>query len=148
MPLELVFKGVTYAVLPFWFLLFVAPRWSWTQRLVNGPVAVLLLAPMYAYLLLGYGTMPEEMNFRTLYGLMVGFSVPHLVMAGWIHYLLFDLFIGAWEVRDAVRREVSHWLVVPCLVLTLMAGPIGLLAYVIVRFFRTGVLEFEETDSA
>ena len=145
MPLELVFKAANYMVLPFWILLLVAPRWSWTQRLVHGPVAVLLLAPMYAYLLFGYGTNPEEMNFRTLYGVMVGFSVPHLVMAGWIHYLVFDLFIGAWEVRDALRRDLSHWLVIPCLVLTLMAGPIGLLAYVVVRFFRTGVLEFEES---
>ena len=101
---------------------------------------------MYAYLLFGYGTNPEEFNFRTLYGVMVGFSVPHLVMAGWIHYLVFDLFVGAWEVRDAMRRNVPHWLVVPCLVLTLMFGPIGLLAYVLVRFFRTGVLEFEESD--
>ena len=146
MPLEVVFKAANYAVLPFWFLLFVAPRWSWTQRLVHGPVVVLLMAPMYAYLLFGYGTMPDEMNFRTLYGVMVGFSVPHLVMAGWIHYLIFDLFVGAWEVRDAARRELPHGFVVPCLLLTLITGPIGLLAYVLVRFFRTGTLEFEESE--
>ena len=148
MPLELVFKAANYTVLPFWLLLLIAPRWSWTQRLVHGPVVVLLMAPMYAYLLFGYGTIPEEMNFRTLYGVMVGFSVPHIVMAGWLHYLIFDLFIGAWEVRDAARRGVSHWLVAPCLLLTLMVGPIGLLSYVLVRFFRTGVLEFEETEPA
>jgi len=145
MPLEMLFKAATYMVLPFWLLLLVAPRWSWTQRLVHGPVVLLLLTPIYTYMLFGYGTSPEEMSFRTLYGVMVGFSVPHLVMAGWIHYLLFDLFVGAWEVRDAVRRDVPHWLVVPCLILTLILGPIGLLLYVIVRFVKTRALEYEET---
>ena len=144
MPLEISFKAVTYAVLPFWFFLFVLPRSSWTKRLVHGPAVVLLLAPIYAYLLFGYGSTPEDMNFRTLYGVMVGFSVPHLVMAGWIHYLIFDLFIGAWESRDAIRRGIPHAWLIPCLIATLMFGPLGLLLYLVVRFFKTGVLEFDE----
>jgi hypothetical protein len=144
MPLEILFEAANYAVLPFWFLLFVMPRWSWTRRLVHGPVVVLLFAPIYAYLLFGYGSTPEGMNFRTLYGVMVGFSVPHLVMAGWIHYLIFDLFIGAWESRDAIRRGIPHAWVLPCLIGTLMFGPLGLLLYVIVRFFKTSILEFDE----
>ena len=148
MPLELVFKSTNLIVLPFWLLLLVAPRSSWTRRLVHSPVVVLLMAPMYAYLLFGYGSIPEEMNFRSLYGVMVGFSVPHVVMAGWIHYLVFDLFIGAWEVRDAIRRDIPHWLVFPCLIGTLLAGPIGLLLYLIVRFAKTGMLELEETEGA
>jgi len=144
MPLEMLFKAASYALMPFWLLLLVAPRWQWTQRLVHGPVVVLLLAPIYAYLLFGYGTTPEDMNFRTLYGVMVGFSVPHLVMAGWIHYLIFDLFIGAWESRDALRRGIPHAFVIPCLIATLLVGPLGLLLYIIVRFFRTQVLEYDE----
>ena len=55
------------------------------------------------------------------------FTSPHAVLAGWIHYLAFDLFVGAWEVRDARRHGLSHWMVVPCLALTLMLGPFGLL---------------------
>jgi hypothetical protein len=145
MPLEMLFNAASYAVLPFWLLLIVAPRWRWTQRLVHGPVVLLLLTPIYAYMLLGYAPAPEGMNFRTLYGVMVGFSAPHIVVAGWIHYLIFDLFVGAWEVRDAQRREVPHGLVVLCLAATLMVGPIGLLLYVLVRFFSKRVLEYEET---
>lgn len=145
MPLEMLFKAATYAVLPFWLLLIVAPRWRWTQRLVHGPVVLLLLTPIYAYMSLGYAPPPEDMNFQTLYGVMVGFSAPHIVVAGWIHYLIFDLFVGAWQVRDAQRRGVPHTLVVLCLVATLMVGPIGLLLYVLVRFFSKRVLEYEET---
>ena len=52
---------------------------------------------------------------------------------GWIHYLVFDLFVGAWIGRDAIRRAIPHWMVVPCLVVTLFIGPVGLLLYFLVR---------------
>lgn len=145
MSLEMLFKAANATVIPFWLLLIAAPRWSVTQRLVHGPVVLLLLTPIYAYMLFGYGPAPEEMNFFSLFGVMVGFSVPHIVVGGWIHYLIFDLFIAAWESRDATRRGVPHVLVVPCLLATLLAGPVGLLLYVLVRFFYCRVIEYEET---
>ena len=58
-------------------------------------------------------------------------------LAGWVHYLAFDLFIGSWQVRDAVRNAIPLWLVLPCLVLTFLFGPIGLVAYLAVRTART-----------
>ncbi|MGB8328757.1 MAG: ABA4-like family protein [Polyangiales bacterium] len=145
MPLETLFKAANYLVIPFWLLLMLAPRWTWTQRLVHGPVVVLLLTPIYAYMLFGYGTAPEGFSFSSLYGVMIGFSTPHIVVAGWIHYLIFDLFVGAWQTRDAMRRRIPQLLLIPCLIATLMVGPIGLLLYVLVRFFHTRVLEYEET---
>jgi hypothetical protein len=147
MTIEILFKAANYAVIPFWLLLIVAPRCSWTQRLVHGPVVLLLLTPIYAYMLFGYGPAPEGMSFTSLYGVMIGFSAPHVVIAGWIHYLIFGLFVGAWQARDAQRRGISHLLLVPCLLVTLMAGPVGLLLYVLVRFFSKGVLEYGETGS-
>ncbi|MGD8318247.1 MAG: ABA4-like family protein [Myxococcales bacterium] len=147
MALEMLFKAANYAVLPFWGLLIAAPRWRWTQRLVHAPVVLLLLAPIYGYMLLGYAPAPEGTDLRTLYGVMIGFSAPNLVLAGWIHYLIFDLFIGAWEARDAHRRGISHFWVIPCLLVTLMAGPLGLLLYVLVRFFKVQVLEYDEAGN-
>ncbi len=64
---------------------------------------------------------------------MVFFTYKPAVVAGWIHYLVFDLFVGAWEVRDARRRGVNHLAVVPCLLLTLLLGPIGLMLYLAIR---------------
>lgn len=61
------------------------------------------------------------------------FSVPELVLAGWIHYLAFDLFVGAWEVRDAQKKEIHHLLVIPCLFVTFMAGPAGLVLYWVLK---------------
>ncbi|MCA9606244.1 MAG: DUF4281 domain-containing protein, partial [Myxococcales bacterium] len=54
-------------------------------------------------------------------------------IACWLHYLIFDLFVGAWEVRDAERLGLSHLFVVPSLVLTLMFGPVGLMSWLAVR---------------
>ena len=145
MPLEILFRAANLAVIPFWLLLIAAPRWRWTQRLVHAPVALLLLAPLYAAMLFAYQPAPEGMSFGSLFGVMVGFSAPNIVLAGWIHYLIFDLFIGAWESRDALRRGIHHAWVIPCLIGTFLLGPLGLLGYVLVRFFATRILEYEET---
>jgi uncharacterized membrane protein YhdT len=61
------------------------------------------------------------------------FSNPWLLVAGWLHYLAFDLLTGTWEARDAVSRGVPRWLLVPCLFLTLMFGPTGWLLYMLIR---------------
>jgi hypothetical protein len=72
-------------------------------------------------------------GFSTIEGVRALFSVDIGILVGWIHYLVFDLFVGAWEARDAKRRGFSHWLLIPCLFFTFMAGPLGLLLYVILR---------------
>ncbi len=74
------------------------------------------------------GALPEGGNFTSLAGVMAFFTSPVAATAGWIHYLVFDLFVGAWQVRDAQARGISHLAVVPCLILTLLAGPVGLAA--------------------
>jgi hypothetical protein len=52
---------------------------------------------------------------------------------GWIHYLAFDLFVGIWIARNADQHKIARWLQVPILFFTLMAGPIGLLLYLLLR---------------
>ena len=75
----------------------------------------------------------EGAGFGDLESLMKMFQSPWAVVAGWIHYLVFDLFIGAWIVRDARRQGINHWLTVPFLFVTLMAGPAGLMLYLLLR---------------
>jgi hypothetical protein len=88
---------------------------------------------------------PAGGGFSSLSGVMTLFTSPHFALVGWVHYLAFDLFIGAWEVRDARRRLISHWFVVPCLVLTLMLGPVGLLAYLGLRFVLRREVSLDES---
>jgi hypothetical protein len=74
-------------------------------------------------------------NFSTLAGVSALFANPWLLLAGWLHYLAFDLLIGTWEARDSVARGVPRWLLIPCLFLTLMFGPMGWLLYMAIRTF-------------
>lgn len=131
---DTVFLVCNYGVLPAWLLLVVAPTWEWTQRLVHAVWIPALLALVYAWALFTSGPAPDGASFGTLQGVMLFFTVPKAALAGWVHYLAFDLFIGAWEVRDAKRNTVPHLAVVPCLVLTLMLGPVGLALYLALRF--------------
>jgi len=75
-------------------------------------------------------------GFSSLQGVADFFTNRWLLLAGWVHYLAFDLVVGAWEVRDANERGVPRLLVVPCLVLTFLFGPVGLLCYHGVRLRR------------
>ncbi len=118
-------------VMPCWLLLLFVPRWRWTQRLATF-VAPLLLGVLYAWLL---GTAPRVpgSGFGSLLQVRALFSVDQALLAGWVHYLAFDLFTGAWEARDANRLGISQWLVAPCLVLTFLFGPVGLALYLLLR---------------
>jgi hypothetical protein len=57
------------------------------------------------------------------------FADPYALLAGWVHYLAFDLFIGSWIVEDALARRAPVWLRVGVLPFTFMFGPMGLLFY-------------------
>ena len=117
-----------------WILLVFAPRWRWTSRLVLAGVIPLLLATVYlAIIITTFGK--ADGGFGSLAEVMKLFTYPWVALGGWVHYLVFDLFVGTWEVRDAQTRGISHWLVVPCLLLTFLLGPIGFLLYHVIRQF-------------
>jgi hypothetical protein len=131
---DMIFMVCSNLVLPAWILLAVAPNWPWTQKIVHQIWIPILLGSVYLGVFLTSMETPAGGGFSTLDGVMTLFANPGFALIGWVHYLVFDLFVGAWEVRDAKRRGVSHLFVVPCLAMTLMLGPIGLLAYLGLRF--------------
>jgi hypothetical protein len=131
---ELIFSIANFTALAGWLLMAILPRWTWTRRIVISGVLPLLLAVAYLILIvLFFGR--TEGGFGSLAEVMKLFTNEWAMLAGWIHYLVFDMFIGAWEVRDSEKHGVSHILVIPCLVLTFLFGPIGLLLYHLVRHF-------------
>lgn len=139
------FDICTYAVLPGWLLLALAPRWIWTQRLVHAVWIPSLLGVAYIWAALAGPGAPEGSGFGSLTEVITLFSDPYFMLAGWIHFLAFDLFIGAWQVRDAARRDINPWLVVPCLALTLLFGPTGLLLYIVLRYAMRRATTLAET---
>ncbi len=134
---ETMFLVLNYGVLPFWALLIFLPHSKLTEILVHSVFLPLTLGVTYAWLLAtaleGPTPMPDGASFMSLQGLAKVFSVETALVAGWAHYLVFDLFVGAWQARDAQRVGLSHLIVAPCLVVTLLVGPIGLLLYLMIR---------------
>jgi hypothetical protein len=134
------FRVCNLLALAGWLILIFAGRARWANRFLCGTAIPLLFACAYLGLLAGHRSEMSG-NFNTLSGVASLFSNRWLLLAGWIHYLAFDLFIGSWEVRDSQDNGISHLLVIPCLLLTFLFGPIGLLLYFAVRFFRTRIIE-------
>ncbi len=124
----ILFQIVNLLVLPGCALLLFAPGWRWTQAIAS-VILPLVLACVYVVTLTSALAGGAGGGFGSLAGVAELFRNPMALLAGWIHYLAFDLFIGSWQVRDARRRGLSRWLVSPCLILTFLFGPAGLLLY-------------------
>ncbi len=111
--------------------LFVPAASPWRARLLGlaGRVLPLLLSAGYvAALLASWGSAPGG-SFSSLEGVATLFSSRGVLLAGWVHYLAFDLFIGRWAADDALSRGVNRFALLPCLFLIFMFGPLGLLLY-------------------
>jgi len=115
-----------------WLMLAILPRRAWVAERLAGWIVPALFAVVYATIVAVVFAHADG-SFSTLPGVARLFANPWMLLAGWLHYLAFDLLIGAWEVRDAHQRGVPHLMVVPCLFLTFMFGPAGWLVYLTIR---------------
>jgi hypothetical protein len=141
---DVLYLIATYGVVPVWLLLVIAPHARLTMAIVHSAAMPLLLALAYGVLLFTDRAGDARSHMFTLDGVMAIFDRPQVVVAAWIHYLVFDLFVGAWEVRDAKRRGIEHVLVIPCLLLTFVFGPLGLATYLLLRFAKRKVFTLVE----
>lgn len=129
---DAVFAACNTAALLAWLLLALTPGRRVVAGVVTGALVPLAFALVYAAVLLPrIGS--SQGSFSTLDGVAALFGDRWLLVAGWVHYLCFDLFLGSWQVRDAQRRGMPHLAVVPCLILTFLFGPVGLGAYLVLR---------------
>ncbi|MEY2928294.1 MAG: hypothetical protein RL367_2771 [Pseudomonadota bacterium] len=131
MPLETIFSACQGLAMLGWLALALAPlsrhRLVWTARGVAALLALAYLTQMFTIV------EPSGGSFTSLAGITALFSKPGNVMLGWTHYLAFDLFVGSWEIEDAGKQGLPHWLMLIMLFLTLMIGPVGLLTYLAIR---------------
>lgn len=148
MPWEAIFGYANlYAMLCWAVLAFAPKRESLVAPLFYAGVGLLALA--YAALIVGLlGGMIDggkggggSMDFTTLAGVQALFDSQGGATIGWIHYLAFDLFVGIWVARNADRHGINRIVQVPVLFFILMAGPLGLTLYLIMRQFVGQKLE-------
>lgn len=143
MKADLLFRIANNIALLGWLILIFLPRWRWTARLI-GPVLIpASLSSLYVALVVTqFG---HSGGFSSLSSVELLFHNPYMLLAGWVHYLAFDLFVGSWEVRDSQRIGIAYYLVVPCLILTFLFGPAGWLLYFLIRSVATRSIRMNDT---
>lgn len=112
-----------------WAPLFALPWCGRRRALRIARGTALCLCLLYLCFFLPHAAQIPRDEGYSLAAIGRAFDVRALLLAGWIHYLAFDLWVGAWQAEHAGRRGLRHRLLAPCLFATMMVGPLGLLCY-------------------
>lgn len=119
-----------------WAVLILAPRGELARSAIfyaGIGLLCLIYTVGFAMLMGQTGSGLAEIDFTSIDGLRAIFASDAALVIGWTHYLAFDLFVGLWIARDADAKQFSRLWQAPVLLLTLLAGPIGLLVWLVVR---------------
>jgi hypothetical protein len=136
--LAFLFKLVSAIAAFGWVILIFAPNWKYANLfIING--IVVGLSVFYIYLLFIRkdisGAVYPKGNFTTLEGVTLLFKNPKNLLAGWVHYLAFDLMLGIYIKTEANALGINHFIQIPCFLLTFLLGPVGLLAFIIIQLY-------------
>jgi len=131
-----VFKIVGMLAIPMWVLLIFLPKWKVTRFLIDYKLIPIVLSVIYAIYIAKSLITGGMMDFGSLKSVMELFTVEHAVLAGWIHYLAFDLLVGMWIVNQNKALEIHPIIIAPCLLGTFMFGPVGFLIFMIIRAIK------------
>jgi Domain of unknown function (DUF4281) len=134
--METIFSLSSLTSIPFWLLMMLAPRWTWTRKIVGSPFVILPAAILYIMLVfpniissVPTLTNPTLETIQTLLGSSAGATIT------WVHFLAFDLFVGRWAYLDSLKRNIHPLVMAPILFLILMFGPLGFALYLGARIF-------------
>lgn len=135
---DVLFQIVNPLALLGWVALALAPLAPRAALAAAGMVIPLILSVAYGGLVLAFWAGAEG-GFGSLADVQLLFTDPHVALAGWVHYLAFDLFVGAWATRTARAEGIAHLFLLPCLALTFLFGPAGFLAFAALRLVHSRV---------
>ena len=122
-----VFQFFNAAILPAWIILIVFPKKPW--RTVTIYTICIFLSAAYALYVLKDISAFDPASFSSLAGVKQLFTREEVILAGWIHYLAFDLLVGNWIVDQSIKYDIRPLWVIPSLLLCFMLGPIGYLTF-------------------
>lgn len=133
---DVLFSLCNTVALACWIALIAGPRWRGvTLGLQWGAVTALSL--VYAVLIAVFFFRVEGGGFFSLTAVQALFADPHVALAGWVHYLAFDLFVGLWIAARSDEAGINRLVQAPILVATFMFGPFGFLLFQAVRLGLT-----------
>jgi hypothetical protein len=134
MSWQLAFSLVALPVAPLWLLMIFLPTWRWTERIIRQPWSFAPLAVVYAVMVIPrLGELAPELANPQLESIAALLATPAGATIAWVHFLVFDAFVGRWIYLDSRERKVHPLIMGPVLALVIMFGPLGFLVYLLVR---------------
>lgn len=124
MSWEQLFSAANLIALVAWAVLILGPRRFWAMNFLVRLAAPLTLSLVYSALILVYFARTNG-GFGTLADVRILFASDPVLLAGWVHYLAFDLFVGGWLAGRMDRAAVARVIQSPVLAATFLFGPIG-----------------------
>ena len=119
-----------------WALMIFLPKWKITRLLINFKIAPIALSVIYVIYVILAINQRGWMDFGSLDSVMALFTEENAVLAGWVHYLAFDLLIGMWILNQNQKLKIHQLIIAPCLFATFMYGPVGFLLFTIIKSIK------------
>ncbi len=98
MTLNLLFNIANLFVLPFWGLMIILPKWNFTKKVMKSYLPFIPLTGLYIYLFVNSLDAESIQMFSnpelSITDLAKLFSVETVMLTGWVHFLVMDLFVG------------------------------------------------------
>lgn len=137
MDLDLWFSSADSFATLGWAVLILSPwRRKWMFQ-ITGLIMPALLAIAYAVLIVPNFTSVEGAGYGSLSQARALFSADVLLLAGWIHFLAFDLAVGTYVAKRSDAIGLSRLIQAPILLLCFMFGPIGFMIFVLIKGLRS-----------
>jgi hypothetical protein len=123
-----------------WGALILFPSWALLDQFILVIAGYGLCSIYTLSLLMGSKCdhQPLQGHILTFSGVMKLMALPRMVLPSWIHFFSFDLIAGWYVVHNSQLYDISHWMIIPCLIFGFMLGPLGLLLYLLLRVYVTG----------
>lgn len=131
-----VFSIANTMAMSMWVLMLFLPRWKLTRFLIDYKVVPILLSVVYAMYIIRSILSNGLLDFGSLSSVMQLFTEEHIALAGWVHYLAFDLLVGMWILDKNKALGIHYMLIAPCLFLTFLFGPIGFLLFILIKMLK------------
>ncbi len=128
-----VFSLSNLIALLMWVLMILLPKWKVTRFLIDFKAIPIVLSVVYVIYIVQAMLIGGLMDFGSLSSVMALFTSENAALAGWVHYLAFDLLVGMWILNQNKDLNIPQILIAPCLFLTFMFGPVGFLFFIIIK---------------
>ena len=140
MDTQLIFNVYNTSILFPWLAMLVFPTSDFTLNMVRSKWPVTFIAISYLVLFVVDASIGQGsgIDFTSFESIKSAFARDEMLLIGWLHYLAFDLLVGFYEFDHAQTNGIKRYLLFPCLLLTLMLGPVGWLVYTLMAKLSRG----------